>query len=100
MIRRPPRSTLFPYTTLFRSRVSDPYGIRMPERQRLERLLRRVHLYDSHVRRRVFADDPGLFSLPAGEPYRDLLRLLDDVLVGDDVALLVQNEARATPQPH
>src|SRR5438034_5884214 len=24
MIRRPPRSTLFPYTTLFRSPVSDP----------------------------------------------------------------------------
>src|SRR3712207_6064650 len=24
MIRRPPRSTLFPYTTLFRSAVSDP----------------------------------------------------------------------------
>src|SRR2546423_9665167 len=24
MIRRPPRSTLFPYTTLFRSRVSKP----------------------------------------------------------------------------
>src|SRR2546430_8484722 len=24
MIRRPPRSTLFPYTTLFRSRVQDP----------------------------------------------------------------------------
>src|SRR2546426_8413929 len=24
MIRRPPRSTLFPYTTLFRSRTSDP----------------------------------------------------------------------------
>src|SRR5690349_24048850 len=24
MIRRPPRSTLFPYTTLFRSRVGDP----------------------------------------------------------------------------
>src|SRR3712207_8919114 len=27
MIRRPPRSTLFPYTTLFRSRVSRP-GLR------------------------------------------------------------------------
>src|SRR3712207_9126922 len=25
MIRRPPRSTLFPYTTLFRSRVHGPY---------------------------------------------------------------------------
>src|SRR2546422_6424944 len=27
MIRRPPRSTLFPYTTLFRSRI-DPYAAR------------------------------------------------------------------------
>src|SRR3712207_9362375 len=26
MIRRPPRSTLFPYTTLFRSRVADRFG--------------------------------------------------------------------------
>src|SRR3712207_8207720 len=26
MIRRPPRSTLFPYTTLFRSRVEAPDG--------------------------------------------------------------------------
>src|SRR5258708_28339453 len=25
MIRRPPRSTLFPYTTLFRSRGDDPH---------------------------------------------------------------------------
>src|SRR3712207_8527734 len=28
MIRRPPRSTLFPYTTLFRSNKTDPYGAR------------------------------------------------------------------------
>src|SRR2546422_1360127 len=35
MIRRPPRSTLFPYTTLFRSRVS--------ERRRADRLLLRFH---------------------------------------------------------
>src|SRR5256886_11057284 len=27
MIRRPPRSTLFPYTTLFRSRPTDATGI-------------------------------------------------------------------------
>src|SRR5256886_9501345 len=26
MIRRPPRSTLFPYTTLFRSKAMAPYG--------------------------------------------------------------------------
>src|SRR2546426_5475955 len=30
MIRRPPRSTLFPYTTLFRSRFSLPAGLRHP----------------------------------------------------------------------
>src|SRR3712207_8342688 len=28
MIRRPPRSTLFPYTTLFRSSRIDPKGLR------------------------------------------------------------------------
>src|SRR3712207_7930345 len=27
MIRRPPRSTLFPYTTLFRSLFGCPYGL-------------------------------------------------------------------------
>src|SRR5260370_14475983 len=27
MIRRPPRSTLFPYTTLFRSSLSGPYKL-------------------------------------------------------------------------
>src|SRR2546425_8647982 len=32
MIRRPPRSTLFPYTTLFRS----PHGARRPDARRRE----------------------------------------------------------------
>src|SRR2546425_6853350 len=33
MIRRPPRSTLFPYTTLFRSRKPSPHcGPRTPKR--------------------------------------------------------------------
>src|SRR2546429_7167979 len=36
MIRRPPRSTLFPYTTLFRSKISVIAGISVsPERHRL-----------------------------------------------------------------
>src|SRR2546429_7534985 len=30
MIRRPPRSTLFPYTTLFRSQVGKVHGIERP----------------------------------------------------------------------
>src|SRR5205814_5081226 len=35
MIRRPPRSTLFPYTTLFRSRGSGPHGIEFDAERRL-----------------------------------------------------------------
>src|SRR3712207_7157584 len=39
MIRRPPRSTLFPYTTLFRStsrqgKTSQPRGLEKPHRNR------------------------------------------------------------------
>src|SRR3712207_6904188 len=30
MIRRPPRSTLFPYTTLFRSKASSLFSFRLP----------------------------------------------------------------------
>src|SRR3712207_8648238 len=45
MIRRPPRSTLFPYTTLFRSRIGDDHALGgrvrdvalVPERDVLER---------------------------------------------------------------
>src|SRR2546427_4287404 len=32
MIRRPPRSTLFPYTTLFRSHLSIPEAVEAAER--------------------------------------------------------------------
>src|SRR5258708_12753147 len=33
MIRRPPRSTLFPYTTLFRSHAEDPGAVRLLAKQ-------------------------------------------------------------------
>src|SRR5258705_6104435 len=37
MIRRPPRSTLFPYTTLFRSPIHCSWGLRpRPQRGRLQ----------------------------------------------------------------
>src|SRR2546430_8733201 len=49
MIRRPPRSTLFPYTTLFRSRLLEQAGLvrqrpreraaHMPEQLRFEQAL-------------------------------------------------------------
>src|SRR5256885_8765742 len=37
MIRRPPRSTLFPYTTLFRSKRSDDYVRELATAQRLQK---------------------------------------------------------------
>src|SRR2546426_6294805 len=42
MIRRPPRSTLFPYTTLFRSRP-DHGGLRAPGRRHAGAPLQRRH---------------------------------------------------------
>src|SRR2546422_7862109 len=42
MIRRPPRSTLFPYTTLFRSLAQQRLAARQDDHRR------RVHLEDDH----------------------------------------------------
>src|SRR3712207_8822461 len=42
MIRRPPRSTLFPYTTLFRSGVEQLTGSSTPSYKRLALFLLRV----------------------------------------------------------
>src|SRR3712207_7779016 len=42
MIRRPPRSTLFPYTTLFRSAAARPGGHGRRRRLRADRRLRRA----------------------------------------------------------
>src|SRR6476620_12250964 len=40
MIRRPPRSTLFPYTTLFRSRDPEPAGLGPGDRWLRSRIAR------------------------------------------------------------
>src|SRR5205809_2663163 len=34
MIRRPPRSTLFPYTTLFRSEIARAHRVKTPSRKK------------------------------------------------------------------
>src|SRR5690606_39917509 len=56
MIRRPPRSTLFPYTTLFRSvpGAVEPDHVRRPQRQRGRRVAEQdrksTRLNSSHVK--------------------------------------------------
>src|SRR5947208_7925895 len=54
MIRRPPRSTLFPYTTLFRSKTSQAKAKAVkPEVEKLITLAKRG---DLHARRRALAE--------------------------------------------
>src|SRR3712207_7844260 len=69
MIRRPPRSTLFPYTTLFRSRETRPgdedqrqQEVEDDDRARQVRLKRLRDREDDHEDRARYgngAEDPG-----------------------------------------
>src|SRR5687767_15385587 len=45
MIRRPPNSTLFPYTTLFRSQVTPKYGEQQTERSDVWITYDDTHIY-------------------------------------------------------
>src|SRR5438094_1514681 len=49
MIRRPPRSTLFPYTTLFRSRPRSPPWCRTPPRTAADTCARRSEEHTSEL---------------------------------------------------
>src|SRR5438132_131287 len=80
MIRRPPRSTLFPYTTLFRSLEPEPVTERMAERlaepPRRDRIARqRVGIPPGHPGTHTstrallrFADQSVQHPLPLGCP--------------------------------
>src|SRR5437868_14628939 len=52
MIRRPPRSTLFPYTTLFRSLRALDWSPQKPERRAVERNERRSEEHTSELQSR------------------------------------------------
>src|SRR3712207_3331706 len=83
MIRRPPRSTLFPYTTLFRSLHRDP-ARRLggdPQTVRLGRWLRHVVVRGPRGGVDRDSDDPAHLGFPrcSGCPSR----LLDLGLRGD-----------------
>src|SRR2546426_8527433 len=74
MIRRPPRSTLFPYTTLFRSdRILVVTTLDLPSLRNLQRCL-------------------PLLERTAGKAVRDRVRIVVNRYAGDDVISL--NEDR------
>jgi len=59
MIRRPPRSTLFPYTTLFRSLSEDVAGtIKPPDPKKLDVVGMTTVSTGNQVRAIVIYDDP------------------------------------------
>src|SRR2546430_3783915 len=87
MIRRPPRSTLFPYTTLFRSRITSGLGQRriavlFPERVDLARPAVVVRIGEAAVAREalapievaVLARDPADLVVANREIGDDLLQ--------------------------
>src|SRR3712207_9071718 len=59
MIRRPPRSTLFPYTTLFRSKPREPITARLVANMIRVAGANRVMTMDLHV-----GQIEGFFSFP------------------------------------
>src|SRR5688572_10810215 len=72
MIRRPPRSTLFPYTTLFRSSLDL-----------------------------LFETKPALAKigeLAAGVAYSDVLRTIAPIVAGDSKNVFVRNAVRLAEQ--
>src|SRR2546427_8764258 len=97
MIRRPPRSTLFPYTTLFRSRLAGRFlhghgaGDLEGHLARVDVVVRPVHELDLHVHHRVAREHAVLEGL--------LHALLDrpDVLPRDHAAddVVLEHEAGA-----
>src|SRR3712207_8890668 len=63
MIRRPPRSTLFPYTTLFRSGPAGPFSVAptlaSPEDKPMPDLVEIVRYLDSYLNTAAVVDYPG-----------------------------------------
>ena len=76
-------------------RVAHVDGVRVAERERRQRPRVRVDLQHSDVGGRVGADELRLHALVVREAHVDRARALDDVVVRDDVAGLVDHEARA-----
>src|SRR5256885_7219539 len=71
MIRRPPRSTLFPYTTLFRSRIGSRDHVRLREL-----------LLHAGAARHDFRAPVLVRGAEAGDPQR-LLHLVEKLLLVD-----------------
>src|SRR2546428_10280437 len=82
MIRRPPRSTLFPYTTLFRSRLSQPSLRRQDRRLPDHRGQARPHSSRQILRARPADEggDPVWTGSPRSEEHTSELQSRSDLV--------------------
>src|SRR2546429_4951970 len=89
MIRRPPRSTLFPYTTLFRSSLAQQYNL----------LTGNVASFVKGAGGPPLGLAPALQELLFADPPLAVGRLGGPVLVGDDRLVIVKVLEHRKPQP-
>src|SRR5256885_11751846 len=71
MIRRPPRSTLFPYTTLFRSEMYLAAAQELSHTGSWARRISTGEGYWSGETYRIFGLDPGT-AVPSGQQLREM----------------------------
>src|SRR2546429_7945717 len=95
MIRRPPRSTLFPYTTLFRSLVGHKLSIVTPRPQPTRhRILGVLTLPQAQI---AFVDTPGLHAHASRALNKAMNRTAAAALEAADVAVLVVEASKWLP---
>src|SRR5258708_14394662 len=102
MIRRPPRSTLFPYTTLFRSAiVVDEYGV-LQGIVTLEDIIEEIvgDIRDEHdsIKRGVIKREDGSLVSQGDVPIHDLNREYGWDLPEDVAITIAGLRLRATPR--
>src|SRR2546427_138756 len=93
MIRRPPRSTLFPYTTLFRSEQAAPQKVKKADGEELLRLVRTPDIlaglgarYAAEARRPVLVGFAAETEKVEEHAREKLQRKNLDLIVANDVS--------------
>src|SRR3989441_1683754 len=90
MIRRPPRSTLFPYTTLFRSVVADDVGL--ADRERVQELP--VAAFVPRLRDAAIVADDDVTGIVRVDPHRVVVDVNADGRVADRLAAVIRKVQR------
>jgi len=110
MIRRPPRSTLFPYTTLFRSRINGWGVIWIPDVNELNYVYEELSQVSRELTRLTSSRDPEvktlldevnkLFEDLAKAMIKKILKIFSDAGATDEELWLVEDGLRLWYEAH